>query len=479
MVPPLPKKDRPTPVTLVETAVEASYYVSPRDPGLDLRELVFVGQALGFTEWQIRDAVQGTDTIVPGLNGRHLLTPERPPLYVQIYYRWQFSPRDPALHERIAHCIRQHLADHGRASTTITLADIYQVCKSTTLEADREFAMMELSGFLDRSEHYVTLTTLGVAYFRDFETVNFMPGLAPRPHFPATFAATSNAIAVRPPPPPRQQPSDSTSMTTPSMGIFFSHATKDNAVTNAFVEKILILGMGIESGSIFNVSDVDQGVPTGQYFVPYIRDVIQKSAVVVAWITPRYTESSFCMCELGAAWALSHGTLPFFPLIDDLTFAELPGVLSGMQVLKASEEARLDKFRDELAPALGIQAKQKGATWSRYKAEFLAAYPSLRASVPAVLTKPTPKNPVLKSVKALLNSLRASESSKTTMPLVAPGQATQFNRLLQEAKDGGVNTRVQPLPASPGGHGVHFGLTATPLSELLSSLEMLAAELDD
>jgi hypothetical protein len=291
--------------------------------------------------------------------------------------------------------------------------------------------------------------------------------------------ATSNAVAVRPSPPTRQQTSDSTSMTTSSTGIFFSHATKDNAVTNAFVEKILILGMGVESSSIFNVSDVDQGVPTGQYFVPYIRDVIQKSAVVMAWITPRYTESSFCMCELGAAWAMSHGALPFFPLIDDLTFAELPGVLSGMQVLKASEEARLDKFRDELAQALGIQAKQKGATWSRYKAEFLAAHSSLRASVPAVPTKLPLKNPILKSVKALITSLRASESRKTTMPLITPGQATQFNGLLQEAKASGVNTRVPPLPASPGGHGVHFGLTATPLSELLSSLEMLAAELED
>ena len=243
----------------------------------------------------------------------------------------------------------------------------------------------------------------------------------------------------------------------------------------------LVTGLtaGIDRDSIFNVSDVDQGVRTGQYFVPYIRTMIQKSAVVLAWITPRYVESSFCMCELGAAWALCDDAVPFLPLIDDLGYNQLPGVLHGMQVLNASEGQVLDKFSNELAQLLGIQGKQKAATWNRHKADFYASYPALKASNPATPAKPNSKTPILKRVKVLVTSLRESENKKSTMPMISPAQAAQFNALLEEAKQIGVDTKIQPFPAKPGGAGVHFGMTATPFSDLIASLVMLAADLED
>lgn len=271
-----------------------------------------------------------------------------------------------------------------------------------------------------------------------------------------------------------------TTSTETRTGIFFSHATKDKDVTNAFVEKILILGMGVDSDSIFNVSDVDHGVPTGHYFVPYIREKITKSAVVIAWITPRYVESSFCMCELGAAWALLPEKLPFFPLIDDMTFGQLPGALIGMQALKASDKAIIDKFGDELAEALRIQNRPKTATWNRHRDDFFEAYTTKKSTPTAELPKTsTGKGLTLKRIKALANSLRTSEGQKATMPFISPEQANQFNTFLQEAKQAGVDTRLTLLPTNKGGFGAHFGTTETPLPALIANLEMLAAELEE
>lgn len=93
---------------------------------------------------------------------------------------------------------------------------------------------------------------------------------------------------------PTQRPSEVAVMTTSNAartGVFFSHATNDSKITNAFVEKILI-----------------------------------------------------------------------------------PSVLSGMQMLQANRKDVMDKFRDELALALGIQSKQKSATWARYRDEFFQAH---------------------------------------------------------------------------------------------------------
>jgi hypothetical protein len=186
------------------------------------------------------------------------------------------------------------------------------------------------------------------------------------PSINTTTAQGSDQTLVQP------SPETSTMTTANSIrtGVFFSHATADSEVTNDFVEKILMLGMGIDGNDIFNVSDADQGVPTGQHFVPYIRDRINRSAAIVAWITPRYQNSPFCLCELGAAWAMIPASVPFLPLIHDMGYNDLKGVLHGMQVVKADEKDKLDKFRDELAAALGIQARLKTASWNRHRDDF-------------------------------------------------------------------------------------------------------------
>ncbi len=159
-----------------------------------------------------------------------------------------------------------------------------------------------------------------------------------------------------------------TSSSANKSGIFFSHAGADSHVTNDFVEHILQLGIGVHSDAIFNVSNPDQGVRGGQYFIPYIRERVQKSAVVIAWITPRFRLRPFCMAELGAAWALLPDS--FFPVLHEVTYDQLDGVLDGMQVYMANQRPDMNLLRDAVVKALSLEATQKSATWEKQREAF-------------------------------------------------------------------------------------------------------------
>lgn len=165
------------------------------------------------------------------------------------------------------------------------------------------------------------------------------------------------------------------SMTATRPGIFFSHATADKAVTDDFVSHILEGGIGIPPKSIFYSSSPDQGVPTGHDFIPYIKKQLKQSSMLIAWITPQYLESSFCMCELGAAWAL----LPkgkFIPLVHGISFDKLPPPFSSTICLSmASKEANtsLNRLRDDVTGLLNLTACAT-ERWERHRNSFFTGH---------------------------------------------------------------------------------------------------------
>ncbi|WP_249702590.1 toll/interleukin-1 receptor domain-containing protein [Altererythrobacter sp. KTW20L] len=86
--------------------------------------------------------------------------------------------------------------------------------------------------------------------------------------------------------------------------IFVSHATADKALARLLVD-LLKEGIGVPGSAIFCSSLKGHGVPFTADFNHYMKDQIQQPKLVFLLMTPAYLESSFCLMELGAAWAKS------------------------------------------------------------------------------------------------------------------------------------------------------------------------------
>ncbi len=109
--------------------------------------------------------------------------------------------------------------------------------------------------------------------------------------------------------------------------IFISHAAANKDIADKLVD-LLGMGIGISDSEIFCSSLEGLGVPSGTNFVEFIRQQIKEPKVVILLLTVDYFSSQFCLCELGAAWVLSHNIIPL--LVKPLEFRDMKAVLVGI-----------------------------------------------------------------------------------------------------------------------------------------------------
>lgn len=159
--------------------------------------------------------------------------------------------------------------------------------------------------------------------------------------------------------------------------IFISHADKDESLASKLTD-LLLAGLGLKASDIFCTSLAGLGIPAGQDFKSYIRKELAESTVVIALLSPNYYASAFCLCEAGATWVLAKDFIPF--VVEPSTFSEMKAVLQGTQALRLNEETALDEMRERIESALAVSTKH--AWWTKKKQEFLAALPSVVASLP-------------------------------------------------------------------------------------------------
>jgi len=164
-----------------------------------------------------------------------------------------------------------------------------------------------------------------------------------------------------------------------SKEIFISHAVKDKALADAFVD-LMVTAMGISADDIFCSSLEGMGIPSGANFVDHIKAAIQSPKAVLALITPNYLASQFCLCELGATWAMSHNLFPL--LVQPLTFEDVRGVLTGVQLTEINSSTRLSEFRDQLDSTLGLKGKNT-SRWEIKRDAFLKSLPKILKKLPS------------------------------------------------------------------------------------------------
>lgn len=152
-----------------------------------------------------------------------------------------------------------------------------------------------------------------------------------------------------------------------SKKIFISHADANKQLADKLVD-LLETGIGVSDSDIFCSSLEGLGIPSGTNFVAFIREQIREPKIVILLLTAEYFNSSFCLCELGASWVLSHKIIPL--LAPPLEYSDIKAVLTGVQVHKIDQKAALNETRDEIISALGSKGKPF-ARWEVKRDRFL------------------------------------------------------------------------------------------------------------
>jgi hypothetical protein len=160
--------------------------------------------------------------------------------------------------------------------------------------------------------------------------------------------------------------------------LFVSHAHVDAELTIRFVQ-LVVATTSLEPSDIFCSSLSGSGIPEGKNFVEYIRLAIVNAKLVVPLITSSYLTSGFCMCELGAAWALELTSFPF--VTPSTRVVELTGVLGQVQAARLDDPSALDRLRDRLAVLDPITLD--AARWPGARDEFVRSLGGPASHAPA------------------------------------------------------------------------------------------------
>jgi hypothetical protein len=143
--------------------------------------------------------------------------------------------------------------------------------------------------------------------------------------------------------------------------IFISHAASDKKAVDLLVDWV----SGITGGAadVFCTSSPGYDIPAGTGFFQYIELLLDRSSLVIHFISPAFLLSEFCMLELGAAWAQRKS----FPLlIPPLTVRDMDrSALASLQLATLASGDGLDKLRDRLSDLLGLAVRTAGWTERR------------------------------------------------------------------------------------------------------------------
>jgi hypothetical protein len=160
--------------------------------------------------------------------------------------------------------------------------------------------------------------------------------------------------------------------------IFLSHSSKDEILVDKLTD-LLTTGCDVSANDILVTTLPGKGIPAGfSNYIEYLKEQIQEPALVVLLLSENYFSSQFCLCELGATWALS---LPNFPLVvPPLKKSEVKATLAVTQLGGISDSEYLDELRDAVRQHLG--AELPTATWSTKRDVFLRTMPKIFKKIP-------------------------------------------------------------------------------------------------
>ena len=236
----------------------------------------------------------------------------------------------------------------------------------------------------------------------------------------------------------------------PDSPIFVSHSSDDIPLVSEFVE-LLISGVGVPSSDIFCSSLNGHGVPPGDDFIDFIKDEIVNTGAVILLLTKNYYESTFCVCEMGASWALAQDLYPI--LVPPMQYSDVNTVLRNKRLTKVDDRGDLTVFRDHLGDSLGL-SPTRNARWEARRDTFVGQLPDLLEQIPkpqsvdrdeydALQEKYAEAQEMIKELgsekkrlKNLVKDIRSadSESERTEVVRQSIDEWDEFSTLLSQVK---------------------------------------------
>lgn len=159
----------------------------------------------------------------------------------------------------------------------------------------------------------------------------------------------------------------------PRKKLFISHAAKDKALVDALFH-LIENGTTLQPSEIISLSLEAQVIPAGKDFITYVESQIQSPDLVIALLTPNYFSSRFCLCELGACWAIARNVIPL--LVPPLTPQHVKEIIPAAKIRKIDSTDDLNLVATQLQQDLEL-GNLNLPRWAVEKKKFLALLPAL------------------------------------------------------------------------------------------------------
>ena len=151
--------------------------------------------------------------------------------------------------------------------------------------------------------------------------------------------------------------------------IFISHSSRDKNLIEAFVEKILRLGIGISADDIFCTSIETMGIKNGDDMRNHIRKNILGCDLALLMISRSYVGSSICLNEMGAVWNMPIPNVNVFVCPD----SKIPESIGWLYEVKKADmlcnKQALDRFYETVTTAFDME--RKVTEWGIQRDAFL------------------------------------------------------------------------------------------------------------
>lgn len=148
--------------------------------------------------------------------------------------------------------------------------------------------------------------------------------------------------------------------------IFISHASKDKDLVGELID--LLENIGLDSHQIFCSSFEGYGIPLGEDFLEIIKKEISSEVFVLFVITENFYNSKVCLCEMGAAWALSKGHIPI--VVPPFSYSDIEGVIPKTQGMLINELPKLNSLKEKLEKDFELQQLNLNS-WERKRDRFI------------------------------------------------------------------------------------------------------------
>ncbi len=148
--------------------------------------------------------------------------------------------------------------------------------------------------------------------------------------------------------------------------VFISHATEDKDLADALID-VLTSSSDLSPDDILCTSPDGMKLTPGVNFVDRLQKYVADARTVVLLLSETYYDSVFCLCELGAAWALKQDIVPL--VVPPLPKSAIGDVLLGIHVGSIDSKEDLSSLMSRIQSKTG--KRFRAARWEVQRDRFI------------------------------------------------------------------------------------------------------------